>query len=300
MELRHLKFIKEVAEKKSLSKATHSLFLSQSALSHQLKEIETHFGTPIFHRVNRQLILTEAGKVLLEASQKVLSDLDQMERTIQGFASGDSGVIRLATQCYTCYHWLPSILIDFKKEFPNVEVEVILNSNSGIEDLVLQGDIDLAILSENSIRPKLKYHELFRDEQFALVNADHPWSTRKYVEAVDFADQNVLIHSYPVESVSLFTQLLIPNGITPKRITQVQVTDAVVELVNAGMGIKVVARWVIEPYLKTHDLKLVRVTRKGMSRTWYAVHLIQDNPPPFLQNFANHLSNHIGDLCCSH
>lgn len=296
MEIRHLKFIKEVAEKKSLSKAKHTLFLSQSALSHQLKEIETHFGTPIFHRVNRQLVLTEAGKVLLETSEKVLSDLDKMERTIKGFVSGETGVIRLATQCYTCYHWLPSILIDFKKEFPNVEIEIILDNSADIEDLVLEGKIDLAILSEVSDRGGLTYHELFRDEEYAMVHGNHEWVDKKYIEAEDFADQNVIIHSYPLESVSLFTRLLMPNNVQPRRVTQIQVTDAVVELVAAGMGVKVVAKWVIEPYLKSHDLRLIPVTKQGMSRTWYAIHLLQDPTPQYLLNFVAHLRKHIGGL----
>ena len=79
MEIRHLKLIKEVAETKSLTKAKDKLFLSQSALSHQLKEIEGQLGTPLFHRVNKQLILTGAGKMVLESAERVLTDLEKTE-----------------------------------------------------------------------------------------------------------------------------------------------------------------------------------------------------------------------------
>lgn len=297
MEIRHLKLIREVAETKSLTKAKDALFLSQSALSHQLKEIESQLGTPLFHRVNKQLIITGAGKMVLESAERVLADIEKTELSIRKYISGDTGTIRLATQCYTCYHWLPSLLIDFKKEFPKVEVEVLLDNNN-VEEQVLEGKIDLAIISEITDRPRLKYHELFRDEVVALVPTDHPWAERSYVEAADFAEENVIIHSYPLETVSLFSQLLIPEGVTPKKVTQIQVTDAMVELVKAGMGIKVVAKWIIEPYLKDSALTTVRVTKKGMHRRWYATHLDQEKTPQYLENFVHHLGCNINGLCC--
>ncbi|MEQ9405793.1 MAG: LysR family transcriptional regulator [Cyclobacteriaceae bacterium] len=298
MEIRHLKLIREVAETKSLTKAKDALFLSQSALSHQLKEIESQLGTPLFHRVNKQLIITGAGKMVLESAERVLSDLEKTELSIKKYISGDTGTIRLATQCYTCYHWLPSLLIDFNKEFPKVEVEVLLDNSCDIEDQVLDGKIDLAILCDISDRSNLKYHELFRDEVVALVPSDHPWTKKSYVEAQDFATENVIIHSYPLETVSLFTQLLIPEGVKPKKVTQIQVTDAMIELVKAGMGIKVVAKWIIEPYLKDNSLTMIPVTKKGMHRRWYAITLDKKESPQYLENFVQHLRCNIGGLCC--
>ena len=298
MEIRHLKLVREVAETQSLTKAKDALFLSQSALSHQLKEIETKLGTPLFHRVNKKLILTGAGQMLLESAERVLEDIEKTELSIKKYVSGDSGTIRLATQCYTCYHWLPSLLIDFKKEFPNVDVEVILDNSCDVEDQILDGKIDLAIISETADKSGLHYNELFQDEVFAMVSANHPWAQRPYVEAKDFESQNVIIHSYPLESVSLFSQLLIPHGVTPQRVTQIQVTEAVVDLVRAGMGVKVVAKWIVEPFLTDNSLALVPVTKSGMHRRWYATILEQEQTPQYLINFMHHLECNIGGLCC--
>lgn len=298
MEIRHLKLIREVAETKSLTKAKDALFLSQSALSHQLKEIEGQLGTQLFHRVNKQLILTNAGKMVLESAERILKDLERTEMSIKKYVSGTSGTLRLATQCYTCYHWLPSLMTDFKKEFPNVEIEIFHNNNADVEDQILEGAIDLAIIYENSDRPNIAYHELFRDEVYALVPAGHPWSKKPFVEAQDFENQNVIIHSYPLESVSLFSQVLIPEGVKPKQVMQVQVTEAVVELVKAGMGVNVMAKWIVEPYLQDNKLALVPVTKRGIHRTWHAITLSDENSPQYLQNFVQHLRCNIGGLCC--
>lgn len=298
MEIRHLKLIREVAETKSLTKAKDALFLSQSALSHQLKEIEGQLGTQLFHRVNKQLILTNAGKMVLESAERILKDLESTEMSIKKYVSGTSGTLRLATQCYTCYHWLPSLMTDFKKEFPNVEIEIFHNNEADVEDQVLDGKIDLAIIYENSDRPNIKYHELFRDEIFALVPVGHPWTKKTYVEAQDFEGENIIIHSYPLESVSLFSQVLIPEGVKPNRVMQVQVTEAVVEMVKAGMGVNVMAKWIVEPYLKNDELALIPVTKRGIHRTWQAITLSDENSPQYLQNFVQHLRCNIGGLCC--
>lgn len=295
MEIRHLRLIKEVAETKSLTKAKDALFLSQSALSHQLKEIESKLGTNLFHRVNKQLILTNAGKMVLASAERVLSDIEQTELSIKKYVSGHTGNLRIATQCYTCYHWLPTLMVDFKKEFPNVEIEIFLDDNSDVEDQILKGKIDMAVIYESSDRANIKYHELFRDEVFALVPKGHPWTEKPFVEAKDFADENVIIHSYPLESVSLFSQVLIPEGVSPRKVMQVQVTEAVVEMVKAGMGVNVMAKWIVEPYLKDCGLQLVPVTKRGIHRTWHAITL--EERPQYLDNFVNHLKCNVGGLC---
>ena len=133
---------------------------------------------------------------------------------------------------------------------------------------------------------------------FALVPADHPWTRKKYLDAADFADQQIIIHSFPLESVSLFSQVLIPNGIKPKNVIQVQVTEAIIEMVKAGLGVNVMAKWIVEPYLDDKEIALVPVTRRGIHRDWFAINLKQDNPPDYLVNFLEHLRCNIGGLCC--
>ena len=298
MEIRHLKLIREVARTKSLSKAKDSLYLSQSALSHQLKEVENQLGTQLFHRVNKQLILSTAGKMVLDSAEKVLSELERTERSIKKYISGQSGTIRLATQCYTCYHWLPTLLKDFKREFPNVEIEILHKNDIDVEEQVMNGEIDVAVIYESADYAKLEYVELFHDEMYALVPKDHRWTKKKYLEAKDFEDQQIIIHSLPLESVSLFSQVLIPEGVQPKNVIQVQVTEAIIEMVKAGLGVNVMAKWIVEPYLKDGEIALVPVTKRGINRTWNVIRMKQDSPPQYLVNFVEHLKCNIKELAC--
>ncbi len=297
MEVRHLKLIKEVAEKGSLTKAKDTLFLSQSALSHQLKEIETQLGASLFHRINKKLILTGAGKIVLNSAQRILADIEKTELSVKRYVSGDTGTVRIATQCYTCYHWLPSLMIDFHKEFPKVEIEIFPDESVDTEQLIMEGRLDLAIVNGERDYSKLTYHKLFTDERVALVPADHPWAGKKYLRGKDFETENLIIHSYPLDSVDLFKDVLIPEGIKPKKVMQIQVLDAVIEMVRAGMGVKVIAKWMIEPYLEDKRLVAIPVTKKGMYRTWYAVTLNKPESPQYLANFIEHLKCNITGVC---
>ena len=298
MEIRHLKLIREVARTKSLSKAKDNLYLSQSALSHQLKEVEGQLGTQLFHRVNKQLILSTAGKMVLDSAEKVLTELERTEHSIKKYVSGQSGTIRLATQCYTCYHWLPSLLKDFKREFPNVEIEILHKNDADVEKQIINGEIDIAVVYEAAGYDKLEYQELFQDEMYALVPRDHEWTKRQYLEASDFEGQQVIIHSFPLESVTLFTQVLIPERVQPKNVIQVQVTEAIIEMVKAGLGVNVMAKWIAEPYLKDGEIALVPVTKRGISRMWNVVRLKQETPPQYLVNFMEHLRYNIKEMAC--
>ncbi|MEL7146070.1 MAG: LysR family transcriptional regulator, partial [Bacteroidota bacterium] len=222
MEIRHLKLIREVAQKGSLTQAMDTLYLSQSALSHQLKEAEKQLGTPVLHRVNKKLVLTEAGKIMLEAAESILDQLDHATKTVRKYASGDTGTIRLATECYTCYHFLPALMADFNKEFPKVNIEIHPEATMNPLQMIMEGKLDIAVSYQRYDNPNIRSKELLTDELVALVPADHPWTKKPYVEAADFAEEQVMIHSFPLESVVLFRQVLIPEGVSPKKVIAIQ------------------------------------------------------------------------------
>lgn len=297
MEVRHLKLIREVAEKGSLSKAKDTLFLSQSALSHQLKEVESQLGAPLFFRVNKKLVLTGAGKIVLESAERILDELEHAEMSVKRYISGDRGSLRMATECYTCYHWLPSLMVDFNKEFPNVDIEIFPEASNEPVNHILAGKLDVAVVSGKVNNPNIELTELFTDELLALVPADHPWTRKKYVQAKDFEDEKIIIHSLPLETVTLFRKLLIPENIQPKKVIPIQITEAAVEMVKAGMGVKVIAKWIIEPYLHDKRLAVVPVSKNGLYRTWYAVTLKRPDMPQYITNFIDHLRCNIAGVC---
>jgi len=293
MDIRHLKMVQTVAREGNLTRAGEKLFLSQSALSHQLKDMESQLGAPVFHRINKKLVLTSVGKMVLKSANNVLSEIEKTERKVKQIVQGDTGTIRIATECYTCYHWLPSIMKRFHQEFPNVELKIFPESTTDPVKELYKGKIDIGISSTLTDDSNLQYKKLFSDEMVAVVSNDHPWVGKSYVTAKDFANEDVIIHSMPLESVTLFSKLLIPKGIQPQKIYTMVLTEASLEMVKAGLGVKVMAKWAAKSYLDSEQVVAIPVTKRGLQRTWYAIMLMDFDLPLYMHLFVEYLAEEI-------
>src|SRR5262245_13226769 len=128
LEVRHLELVDAIHTEQSITRASTRLHLTQSALSHQLKNLEERLGTPLFERNGRTMRITAAGPRLLETAAVVLRELKTAEDEISSLATSPRGIVRLSTQCYTCYWWLPRLLRNFNREFPDVEVAIELEA----------------------------------------------------------------------------------------------------------------------------------------------------------------------------
>jgi LysR family transcriptional regulator for metE and metH len=122
-----------------------------------------------------------------------------------------------------------------------------------------------------------------------VVPEGHPWTKKEYVTAEDFENQTLFIYDYPVETTSIYRSLIEPNGVKLKDVVAIQLTEATIEMVKAGLGIKVMATWALKPYLSSNRLATVRVTKNGLHRTWYVAMLKKEETPSYLNYFVEHL-----------
>lgn len=286
LEVRHLKLIAAVAEEGGMTRAANRLHLTQSALSHQLRDIENKLGAPLFLRLNKRMVLTQAGERLLSSARGVLCELERAEEDIRQIAENKEGILRISTQCYTCYHWLPLTLKTFSKLYPRVEVRIVAEATHHPIEALLDGRLDLAIASTVVRNRKLLFKPMFRDEVVAIVSPDHPLASRAYLTARDFADEHLLAYSLPKEEMTIFQKLLMPAGVTPRQVSQVALTEAIIEMVKAGLGISTMARWAVAPHIKSGTLKAIPLTKKGLHRQWSAAIMKNNSVPPYLIKFV--------------
>src|SRR5215813_129264 len=124
LEVKHMKLVPAIQQERSITRAGVKLHLTQSAVSHQLKEIEERLGAPLFHRGRHDLQLTAAGERVLASAVVVLDELQRAEEDIASIAGRPTGSVRISTQCYTAYHWLPRLVKKFSAKHPHVSVEI--------------------------------------------------------------------------------------------------------------------------------------------------------------------------------
>ena len=269
MELRHLRLVKTVARTGTLTRAAEHLHLSQSALSHQLKELEGELGTSLFYRMNKRLTLSGAGHIMLHASQKIFEELELAKKEIQNEVYGDSGTIRLSTHCYTCYHWLPKVLQAFSECHDRLEIEVHPSFTKDPLPALLENKLDLVITNVPSENKEIAYKDLFWDEQLVVVPDTHPWVDKPFVTPEELVEENLIIYNGPFEDSAIYKKLMEPYDLFPKKITEMMLTEASIEMIKNGLGVKVMASWAIRPYLKEGSIKAIPITHHGFFRTWY-------------------------------
>jgi LysR family transcriptional regulator for metE and metH len=291
LEVRHLKLVETVAKEGGLTKAANRLHVTQSALSHQLRDIEDKLGAPLFLRLNKKMLLTQAGERLLSSAPAVLEELKRAEEDIRQIALHREGILRISTECYTCYHWLPPVLKPFSREFPRVEVRIVAEATRRPVEALLDGRLDLAITSVPARNQKLIFKPLFKDEMVVIVSPDHPLASRPYVIARDFASEHLLVYAVPKEELTIYQKVLAPAGVTPKHLSRVELTEAIIEMVKAGLGIGVMARWAVRPHIEARTLRALPLTARGFHRRWSAAMIRHKATPPYFSRFVELLAS---------
>jgi LysR family transcriptional regulator for metE and metH len=282
LEIKHLKMVQTIVERGNMTRAARALFLSQSALSQQLKDIETKLGTRLFHRTRKQMLLTPMGKKIRDAAEAVIQSLEETEADIARIVNGEAGELKVGTQCIYCYRWLPGVMKVFQEKFPQVDL-LIGHSADAARELSTNA-YDLVIMVKTESADEAEIIPLFRDEMMAILPPDHPLTRKPHLELTDFQDENY-ISTRPAPMNWFYQQFLKPRGISPGRLMTVEDPYAVVEMVAAGFGMAMTPRWAIRSHLESGRIRAATVTRPGLFLTWQAMFLKSDPTPVFLREF---------------
>ncbi len=213
--------------------------------------------------------LTPAGERVLAAARVVGKELRSTLRDISSLASQRKEHFQVATQCYTCYRWLPYVISAMRDTYPQLNVDVVPEATDSPYAAIEKQQIDVAIVSNPDPDSALTEVELFDDELFAVMHESHPLAKRSYLPAESFSGQTLLL--YTGKKHAIVEEVLRPAGVTDYSLVQVRITEAIIELARAGQGIAVIAGWALDDMPNSDDLVAVRITRNGFVRTWRAI-----------------------------
>jgi LysR family transcriptional regulator for metE and metH len=287
LESPHLRLIAEVARCESVTRAADRLNVTQSAVSHQLRDLEDKLGTPLFVRAGRRMLLTPAGRLIAAAADEVLAAIGRVEAQVDQLARQAAGELRVCTHCYTGYSWLPSLIEGLRGRYPHFALQIAPEYTLDPLAALLDAKLDLAIMNDLTDDRRLRYRELFDDEHVAVVPASHRWAARSSVTAEEIAREPLYLYSRTIENSFIMRHVLRPLGLAPAHVTYLQLPEGILEMVKAGLGATVLPRWSIAGALRSGDLRAVRITRRGVFRKWYAVTLSDVTPTPFMEAFID-------------
>lgn len=288
-----VEMILAVAEEGTVTRAANRLHLSQSAVSHHLKALEDRIGGFLFQREPRQMITTTFGQVFVEHGRQVMKAFQRAEEALEASIAGDSQSINVGTECYTSYHWLPALIRTFEKKARNVRVQLAIDATHHVLAALLSGKVDLAIVNSPGEHKDLIYRPLLRDEIVLLTSPLHPLAGKMFVDPNDLASETFLLQSTHNQRSVLMNEFLEPAGIFPVSVQYLQLTEAIIELVKADMGVSALARWMVLPHVQANTVRAIRLGRRGLQRDWRIAFRKSDPRREQFQQLSESFGRHL-------
>ncbi|MEO6117588.1 MAG: LysR family transcriptional regulator [Methylotenera sp.] len=295
LEIRHLKSLKAIAETGKLGLAAERVFLTQSALSHQIRALETHYEITLFQRSAQGLRFTPAGQRLLDLANELLPLIEKSERDLIRLKSDQSGELRIVLECHTCFDWLTPVMDAFRRAWPEVEIDLVAGFHSDPWHLLVEDKADVVI---GGLPDKIKNNKefehvpLFKFEIMAVLATDHPLRNKARLSAEDFSNETLITYPVPEERIDVIRQVLKPADIQFNRRTA-ELTIAIMQLVASRRGLAALPSWGIQSYVEHEYVLQKHIGKKGVWSELYAIGTSEMMTRPY----AKDLARIIRDVC---
>jgi len=291
MEIKYFRLIKTIAEEGSIANSSDKLFLTQSALSHQLKDLEEQLGFKVFHRARNKWVLTEEGKELNKLGCEILNSLEKGFDTIKRIRKGSIGHIKVSTECYSFYQGLPNFIQKMGSLYPEINLELILEATHQPISKLLSNDIDIAIVTSKPENSLLSSIEIFEDEIYAIMHKENTLGDFEFLDVSDFSEAHLIIHSFPLETVSVYEHFLKPNKIIPSKISAIPLTEVALEMIVANLGIMCMPKWALKSFKLPEELIYKKIGKNGLKRKHFLVIRSVDKSKKYIQDFISNFTD---------
>ncbi|AHE98933.1 LysR substrate-binding domain-containing protein [Thioalkalivibrio paradoxus] len=287
IELRHLRTLSALSDAGSLTAAAGRLHLTQSALSHQLKELEDRLGVVLVDRSTRPLRPTQAGRALLSLADRVIPQVDETLAGLSELVRGERGRLYIAGECHSCLEWLLPRLRVYRDRFPGVELDVVLSASLDPLPRLLEGSLDVVLSPDRRDLPGLTWMPLFAYETRLAMTPGHPLAARRHVSPADLAGETLL--TYPVSRARLdvFVGFLWPAGVEPRRVRVVESTTMLIELAALGQGVVALPDWACAHAVADGRVQTAALGAAGLAGTLYAAVRAADASLPHVAGFLD-------------
>jgi len=287
MELKYFRLIKTIAEEGSLANSSERLFLTQSALSHQLRDLEERLGFKVFLRSRNKWKLTDEGTELYNLANKLFSSIDESFSTIKNIKEGSKGSIRLSAECQSFFHTIPQFIQKMGILYPEIDISLTMGATHQTISQVLSDEIDIAIVTSKPASEELLSIKVFEDEIFAVMHKENQFHNLDYLEASHFSDTHLLINSFPLDGVSVYKHFLKPNNTTPLKISAIPFTEITLSMIECNMGIMCAPKWQLKSFKLSEEIIFKRIGKNGLKRTHFLVVKAINSNKKYIHDFIS-------------
>lgn len=288
MELIHFRILLALKRAGTLNAAAESLHLTQSALSHQMKNLEQRLGIVLWRKQGRTLVLTQAGHYLSEVAASVIATVDSAGRHLALLAAGKTGKLTIGIDCHACYEWFRTILQPYLLAWPDLEIEVTSRYRFNSFEAIRHYKLDAVLTSDPVFDGALHYQPLFDFELVLIVAAQHRLAGREFIEPFDLREETVLTYPVERERLDMFRKILQPAGIEPQAHITVEETDIMLQLAASRRGVCLLPEWLLADKAKHPDVVSLRFKSLPLAKTMFLATRPEDAQLEYIQWLVEH------------
>lgn len=310
-EIKHLKTLTTLAHTGNIRKAAEQLFSSQSALSHQIKDLEQRLNTPLFIRNTSPVEFTEAGRILLNLGEEFLPKIKAANSALKS-PSLTTSSLKIAIACHACFQWLLPVTSHFSKQNSKIELEFIDESFDVNKSLKHSEDkVDILFTDERLSGDNIVYEEIGQFEVMAVISnqqlsallhadnciesTDRKEQASPYLLPKHFSQLTLLTYPLPPEQLDIFKLFLTPAKCKPSKVKQVTNSHVMLQMVSADMGVATLPDWLVTSATKQSLFHCMRLGEHGIHKKLYArydknnrqLDMIEKLLPEAIKEFAN-------------
>ena len=257
----------------SFTAAAKELFLTQSAVSHAIKALETELGVRLFDRVGKRAHLTQAGEGLLRHTERVLREMQDARNELEELQNWGHGRLRVGASTTACQYLLPHVLREFRQSFPTCTIRVQPGDGPELVEALRSNQIDVAVMLKPTSREDVEFRPLFEDEMLFLVSPLHRWAAQRCVPRGEIAQETFILYSKASYTFRMVGEYFERENITLSNFMELGNIEAIKELVKIGLGVAVLAPWAARKELAEGSLVAFPLGPRKLRRVWGVSHL---------------------------
>ncbi|MDR9394371.1 LysR family transcriptional regulator [Roseovarius sp. SYSU LYC5161] len=270
--LHHLVVLLAVSETGGATPAAARLGLTQSAVTHRLREAERRLGTRLARRVEGRVTLTPEGDRLVAFADPMLRELAQLEDEIEARQRAGHRIVRLGQATYSRFHWLPVFLDRLARDAPDLVIELSGGATRRPLAALREGMVDVStVYGRPASADRFHWTRLAADPLVAVMAPTHPCAAAPVFDSAAFGDERLFTYPLTVEPGFEWETLLGKPNAAFRRVTALETPEATIDLIRAGYGVALFSSWAIAPELADGTLVARPIGHEGMSLEWWAV-----------------------------
>lgn len=268
LDIRQLRAFQELARHESFTEAASHLHLTQSAVSHSIKALESHLQVSLFERMGKQVRLTAEGEALLPHADAIVQRMEKALNDVIKVNKPGHGRLRIGASVTISQYVLPPILRELRECFPNYEYAVSTENNKNLVGMLEKGQLDIVVALESAVPPRLCFDPVFSDQIEMALSPVHPLAGADRITYEDIVDEDFIIFDRESETYRLIDDIFADRKDRFQPSLQVGSMAAIKEMAKIGLGIGLLAPWVAREEIKAGTLIFKPLPLREANRTW--------------------------------